>query len=797
MLIFIQLGMKILSYTELKSHPNKFLEDHLKNVANFSKSSLNSLKFENTDVLSEVSYLIGLSHDFAKSTSFFQDYLVNNHKNENTPHSFLSAVFSYFVIDDYLNRENISFDNNLAIISYIAVLHHHGNIKNISILDEYHDKKVESKIIKKQLNDLINSDDNLKLFYEDENINLEYFFENFDEISEKISDDLYSFEYDNNLDNYFLILLLYSVLIDADKMDASESPLIKRNPIPDDMVDKYKSNNSFDLKGINEIREEAYLEVEGKIENIDLSEKIYSINLPTGIGKTLTGFSAVLKLRNKIHDELGFYPRIIYSLPFLSVIDQNEEIIREIFSENNLNGSNYLLKHNHLAEMEYFEGDDEYDISNSKILIEGWNSEVIITTFIQLFYSLIGNKNSFLRKFHNITNSIIILDEIQSIPHKYWGIINFILKKLAYEFNCWIILMTATQPLIFKENEIISLVDNVDYYFNQFNRLNFNFQLDNINLEEFGDNLIHEITTTDKDFLVVLNTIDSSKKLYEYLKQYYVNEIGDVSIDDDGICHINENINLIYLSTNLIPSKRLKKINFIKNSENQNIVISTQLIEAGVDIDVDIVYRDFAPLDSIIQTAGRCNRSGKKDKGLVNVISLVDDNGKQYSGYVYQDLLLTTTREILNQYDFISEKEFNLSASKNYFNLISQRSFDDDELKDILKYLKFDEIPSKFKLIENLPNKIDVFVCADNEAEKLLDQYIFIVENLSGFKRKEEFLKIKSKFYQYVISVDEKKFGSCNLLYDEIGVIYSHDLERKYSSDLGFISGDDEEPMIW
>ena len=89
--------------------------------------------------------------------------------------------------------------------------------------------------------------------------------------------------------------------------------------------------------------------------------------------------------------------------------------------------------------------------SNSKILIEGWNSEFVITTFIQLFYSLIGNKNSFLRKFHNITNSIILLDEIQSIPYKYWGIINSILKKLAYEYNCWIILMTATQPFIFRK----------------------------------------------------------------------------------------------------------------------------------------------------------------------------------------------------------------------------------------------------------------------------------------------------------------------------------------------------------
>lgn len=791
--------MKKLFYSELMSHPDKYLEDHLENVAISSKYFFNSLEFENKELFSEISYLIGLGHDFAKSTSFFQNYLLNNVKSGYTPHSFLSAIFTYYIVDDYLKNKNITFEKNLQIISYIVVLHHHGNIKSIPYLNDYHDKKVKSKLIKKQISDLIDNDKNLNIFYNKRNINLNDFFNNFNEISEKISDDLFDFQYDKNFNNYFYILLFFSVLIDADKMDASQSNFINRKQIPDVIVDEYKKN-LFNLEGINKIREEAFAEVNKNIKELDLSDKIYSINLPTGMGKTLTGFSAVLKLKNRIYNELNINPRIIYSLPFLSVIDQNEQVIRNIFDENNFNGSNFLLKHNYLAEMKYLDDDKQeiYDISNSKILIEGWNSEVIITTFIQFFYSLIGNKNSFLRKFHNITNSIILLDEIQSIPYKYWGIINSLLKKLANEYNCWIILMTATQPFIFKENEIISLVDNVEYYFNQFNRIYYNFQLDAISIDDFCDSFIEVIEKNKSDnILVVLNTINSSKIIYENIKQYYSDNEEILSFDDDGICHVGNDINLIYLSSNIVPIHRLNRINSIKDSDKQNIIITTQLIEAGVDIDVDIVYRDFAPLDSIIQTAGRCNRSGKKDKGLVNVISLKNDNGKYYSSFVYQNLLLTTTNEILNNISEISENEFNLSASKNYFKLISQRSFDDEKLKSIINNLRFDEIPQNFKLISNSNKKIDVFVCINQEATDIFNEYKRIVEDLTSFERKNAFLNIKNKFYQYVISVDENKFGSANIYNEEIGIINLDDLDRKYKLDLGFIASNDEEPMVW
>lgn len=793
--------MKILPYTDLMSHPNKKLENHLKNVADFSYDVFNFLEIENKELFSNISFLIGLTHDFAKSTSFFQTYLSDYTKKENTQHSFLSAIFTYYVVKNYLDKNNINFESNLSIISYIVVLAHHGNLKDITKLDDYNEKKINSKMVLKQIEDLKSSDDNLSKFYDDFEIDFFRFFDEFEEISEEITDGLLIFSFEGNIDNYFYILLFYSSLLDADKMDASESKRINRENIPGDIVDIFKKNNLRDSKdNINKTREEAYQEVNGNILNMDLNERILSIELPTGIGKTFTGVSAALKLKERINNELNFNPRIIYSLPFLTIVDQNSDTISSILNESSLNGSNFLLNHNHLSDMNYKSNDlENYDISNSKILIEGWNSEIIVTTFIQFFYSIISNKNKSLRKFHNITNSIILLDEIQSLPYKYWKIINLFFKKLAYEYNCWIILMTATQPYIFKENEIKSLVDNVDYYFNKFDRVNYNFNLDSQNFEDFKKEFVDKISNDSKnDYLVVLNTINSSKELYEFIKDYYSVMDYDIYLDDcNGICYIGDDIQLIYLSNNIIPKHRLEKINAIKESNRQSIVISTQLIEAGVDIDVDIIYRDLAPLDSLVQTAGRCNRSGNKEKGIVNVISLKNENGKSYSSFIYDSLLLNKTKEVLTSLNQISEKEFNLAAAKNYFKLIYNSGTQDDYLIKIIENLRFPEIPSNFKLIEEDIQKVDVFVVINSEAKLLFEKYNDIINNYKGFDRKNEFLKIKNKFYKYVISVDETKIGSANnLCNDEIFYIGENDVFRKYDLDTGFKPEDDENPFI-
>lgn len=795
--------MKILSYSELKSHPNKKLETHLENVAIFSKRVFNSLNIDNNNLFSDISFLIGLTHDFAKSTSFFQEYLVNHKQTKYKNHSFLSAIFTYYVVNDFLTKEDITYDKYLSVMAYFVVLKHHSNLNSIDDLDQYTLDKCKSNEIQTQVIDLKSSQLTLESFYKRYDVNFNYFLENFNSICEDLVDELFNFILEEDIDNYFIIALFFSVLTDADKMDASGTAEVNRKEIPSDAVDVFKKHIFSDEENdMNKIREEAYVEVINNIESVDLSNHIFSIQLPTGIGKTFIGVSSALKLKKRILDEKNINARFIYSLPFLSIIDQNEELIRSILNFNGISGNDYLLKHSHLSDMVYninsdFEEEYYYDINNSKLLIEGWNSEIIITTFIQLFYSLISNKNRSLRKFHNITNSIILLDEIQSIPYKYWDVINLILKKLTEEYNCWIILMTATKPLIFKNNECYPLISDESYYFSQFDRVEYNFDLKGKSLDEFKRDVINSIKSSEKDILVVLNTINSSVEVYNSIKCYFYNDYDCISIDENGICVIDDDIQLIYLSTNIIPKDRLKRISRIKDSNKRNIIISTQLIEAGVDIDVDIIFRDLAPLDSIIQAAGRCNRNNKYDTGEVNVVSIVNDNNTPYSRFVYGSFLLNTTRELLEHLTTVTESEFNYNASKRYFDLINERGNKEMALIKLIERLDYNNISSEFKLIEELVDKVDVFININNESEQLLNRFYKINDELSGFVRKNEFLKIKSKFYNYVISVNVDKIGATNKMVDnELFVVNKDEISRKYDYETGFIPEDEEDPFI-
>lgn len=788
-----------MSYTELKSHKNKKLEDHLENVANISKKSFIYLNIENNELFSDISFLIGLAHDFAKSTSFFQNYLQNGGNKENTPHSLLSSIFAFYIVNKYLEKNNIEFEIDLASLAYIVILRHHGNLKNVS--EESPTKKSRDKMLKLQLDDLMNSDLNLNKFYKKYDINLDDFYKNFNDIISEIEMNLLcNFEMEPNSNNYLLFLLFFSVLIDADKMDAAEINEIERLNIDGNIVDKYKAGKLNKFSSIKNIRDKAYNEVINKINNVDIeNNRILSINLPTGIGKTLIGVSVALKLKEQINKKLNFNPRFIYSLPFLSVIDQNENVISDILEYSNLESTDYLLKHHSLSDMSYKKNFDEenFDISNNKLLIEGWNSEIIITTFVQFFLTLFSNTNKSVRRFHNLTNSIIILDEIQSIPYKYWGVIKYLLEKLANDYNCWIIFMTATQPLIFKENEVCSLVDNVDEYFKLFDRVDFSFDLENKDFEIFKADIFDEIYGSSKDYMVILNTIKSVDELYEYIKESYELKGFEVKIDENGICNIEESIELICLTTKIIPKHRFERIDNIKNSNKRKIIITTQLVEAGVDIDVDVIYRDLAPLDSIIQSAGRCNRNNNKEKGKINVISL-HDGRKNTASYIYDSLLLNLTKEILKEFSSnVSEKDFNLEASKKYFQLLSKRSNNDKNLKDCIKYLQFEEVNRKFNLIENNLPKVDVFVELDEEATKILKKFESILKNYRGYERKNQFFKIKSKFYNYVVPIDENKIGATNFIENTNTFLIGHDdLDRKYSLETGFLTINDENPFI-
>ena len=236
-------------------------------------------------------------------------------------------------------------------------------------------------------------------------------------------------------------------------------------------------------------------------------------------------------------------------------------------------------------------------------------------------------------------------------------------------------------------------------------------------------------------------------------------------------------------------SIKLRKIK--KKSEKRKIVVSTQLIEAGVDIDVDIVYRDFATIDSINQVAGRCNRNSSKSyRGQVNIVVLKDER-KEFHRYIYSSFLIDKTKEVIKESPSeIYEKDL-LLLNNNYFRKVKDTS-SEDESKELLSYineLKFNTLTSDFRLIDDKAGyeKIDVFVELDDEAVEIWKEYILIKSLKNPLERKERYLRIRKKFNEYIISVPKKDF-SCEEPEDlNIGYIPFEQIEHYYDPETGFV----------
>jgi CRISPR-associated endonuclease/helicase Cas3 len=777
--------MKELYSFKLKSHFNKLLFDHLKNVGKMCKEIImsKSMNFSDSDQMSKVAYLIGISHDFGKSTTFFQNKLNKDERTENAQHSFISSLFGYFL------TKKLCGEGRFPLYAWIVISRHHGDIQNL-YGEEIKRLKNYQEIVKKQAVDIKrNFLNEISVIYDillneikikgGASIVVEFFEKienNYADFIKEIRDSVLRLVSEENLNNYFMIIFLYSVLLDADKLDScgySEIPKISEAEnmlLTSKLVEEYIENKKFTKNTINELRRKAFNEVMKNLEKTDLDERILSINLPTGLGKTLIGLFAALRLREKIKCKLNFYPKIIYSLPFLSIIDQNSEVIRDILHQKFKEiPSRVFLQHHHLSDISYIENrDDEFeslDPSKALILVEGWHSEIIITTFIQLFHSMITNKSNAARKFHNIINSILILDEVQNIPVKYWKMLSIVLETLCTKFNCWVILMSATQPLIFSSEKVKSLVDNEQLYFNAVDRYDVIFK-GAMSMEEFKEHLKKEIEGSDKDLLIILNTINSCKDIYAFVKSIIREKYGNEEISSEGYVKFGfgskKPLILINLSTLIIPVHRLERIKVIRENKNvRKIIVTTQLIEAGVDISASRVIRDFAPIDSIIQSAGRCNRNFDQEKGQIMIVGLRDDRGKYLSSYIYDSTLLGASKECIEETfksESVSEKEFSLKIQKNYYNIISNRTAQaEDEMKHI-KALNFSRI-SEFKLIENEPN-VDILVDIDGTISKNLEKIKKLIEDLKekGEKKNKfeilaEVEKEKRKLAKYIVSI--------------------------------------------
>ncbi len=775
-------------FFDIKSHPDIPLESHLSQVAEIA---INILENKNMDFsklgiskthIKELIKRTAFLHDIGKATPYFQNRLLTKKKSPNGEHQHtgLSAILAYQPVIDYCRKNNL--ENHIALAPLIAIHCHHSSFSKNTPNDNVMDLRIKSfykEVLElPELKNIGLSINNYPPNPFDVNCNIE------DLIFE-----LHRCSSEQKIKFRFLTLFIYSLLLEADKayLAVKDKKLYQRNAISIDknIVDKFKIKKFKDrTEKIDKEREKAYCEVEDQLNNLDLNNRIYSLTLPTGMGKTLLAASWAFKMREKINDKCGFLPQIIVALPFLSIIDQSAKIYEDFLSNPD---EDIFLKTNSLSPLNF----NDYEQDTAEFFINIWKSQIIMTTFDQLLYTFFSFKPKHLMRFHNLMNSIIIMDEIQALPPHLWDPFNKFIKYITEIGNSYLLVMSATQPRfldntveLIPNKQIGYTIKGHERYFEKLSRykLILNHKEPKA-INDFIEDMKNEFKILKENkIMIVLNTRDSAKRIYEELKDH---------------C---EGRKTYFLSSYVIPKERLEKIDKIKNSDH-SLVITTQCIEAGVDIDMDYVIRDLGPLDSIIQVAGRCNREGKKNTKSVEIIRLYDpeirnpfcQNG-EFNEMVYDELSIGATIKILNEILDMEGKEI----LENRIFELAKKYFIELHRKDLGKSITECLIDFSHKYTKN-GKQIDFDI--RKELRGNLNQYNMIVEKyapnlrneieqifnekIDRWERRRKLKNISNKIAMNSISVNAYKFNPNEIAYKGKGDFYFLD-SKYYDEEVGF-----------
>ena len=492
------------------------------------------------------------------------------------------------------------------------------------------------------------------------------------------------------------IQLFFSILLEADKaLLAISNPenYLKRESQQWDAqwveqrISNLEAQNKEkdlpqDLKSLtNQLRGKMRDEVKRSIDE-EFEDRIFSLTAPTGCGKTLLAATWALKMQEKIRRTAKNPPKIIVVLPFLSVIDQTAKEYAKLLAIGGVEkDGRWLLTSHSLADRSYAQ---DMEVKDERFFVDTWRSELIITTYDQFLMSLMDPKARYQMRFHHLCDALIIMDEVQSLPCQLWQPLDRVFQSLVKLGSSKLLLMSATLPSFVSMHT--PLVKDYPTYFAAFTRYKLVFSLEEtISLEAFCELMVERLPdwiSEHKRVLITLNTRGSARKIWQ--------EIKDSWIDDE------EGMQLFFISSDVTPKDRLVIVDEIKQG-NPCIVVSTQSIEAGVDIDLDLVLRDFAPLDSLIQIAGRCNREGKGSRGTVEIFDIVNENERRYSEMIYDSIHLQVTRSLLLDKDEVPEENV-LSLAERYFAELSKKKdtgkehlerfmrwLDDDPVRELLR----------------------------------------------------------------------------------------------------------------
>ena len=363
-------------------------------------------------------------------------------------------------------------------------------------------------------------------------------------------------------------------------------------------------------------------------EAAELEPGLFSLTVPTGGGKTLSSLAFAIS-----HAHLHGLSRVIYAIPFTSIIEQNADVFREALAEM---GQTAVLEHHSNIE-------SDSETPWTRLACENWDASLVVTTNVQFFESLFASRTSRCRKLHNIANSVIILDEAQMLPVELLSPCLAALKELVRNYGCTVVLCTATQPAVNRREgfpigleEIHEIITDPDHL---------NTEMKRVQVSHVGKLEDHELIDrlgSEKQVLCIVNTKAHAAELFGKL------------VDGKGVYH---------LSASMCPQHRTAKLREVKRqlkADQPCRLIATQVVEAGVDIDFPVVYRAMAGLDSIAQAAGRCNREDRLDLGHVFVF---DGTAPPPPGHLRQTA--ETTGELIGRFDDL----LGLDAIEQYFRL--------------------------------------------------------------------------------------------------------------------------------
>lgn len=511
-----------------------------------------------------------------------------------------------------------------------------------------------------------------------------------------------------------LTRILFSCLVDADYLDTEEhfdsdtakqrGSRIKVAKLWEILqAEQERLLDNAEDTAVNQVRAEVY---HACIEAAELSPGIFRLPVPTGGGKTRSGLAFALKHATRYNLE-----RVIVAVPYTSIIEQTVEVYRGIF------GDEAVLEHHSAVTADWGNEEDARRFqAQARLATQNWDAPLIVTTTVQLFESLFANRPSRCRKLHNIVGSVIVLDEVQTLPVALLKPIVSVLSELTKRYQVSVVLCTATQPALegqspyFQGFEVGSVRDIVPcqqakQHFSTLSRVTY---VPILSQRWSWKQLIEDLREHNyTQALIVLNTRKDALSVLDEISKMDV--VFDFGQDEEWNKH---------LSTLLCGTHRRPVLDTVKTRLKNGqpcLLVSTQVVEAGVDLDFPAVYRALAPLDRIVQAAGRCNREGKmQGKGRV-VIFQPEEGGVppgEYRTAVDETARLLKREELDLDNPSIFEKYF-----RSLYQGVESDKYGIQRLRESLNY---PEVAKKFKLIAD--DTTPVVIQYDDRVRSLLQQ---------------------------------------------------------------------------